>query len=247
MPVPLEICRGRLLAVLLALAVTGSEPLGKISPYAAYTLLVLAAAVVWRAPMGRVLKRLLLLSPALLLLSLGLPLSRMADRFLGGEAAAIALYPAPQEMLAAASLLLRALCAAGLLIVLAESLGWRGILRGLRGLRLPLAVTAVLEHLERYRALVAEEWRRTSFAREARSPGGRRFALASYAGQTGMVFLRGWDRSERIHQAMLSRGYSLGAPPSTVGLERAGARAVVLGWLQPLWLPALALAIRIAL
>jgi cobalt/nickel transport system permease protein len=236
--------RGRLLAVLLALAVIGSEALGEVIPFALYGALVLAAVLVWRAPVGRVFRRVLHLTPVLLLIAAGLPLSRVLDRVLDGQTLADGAAMTGQDAAAGVSLLLRTLCAAGLLIALSESLGWQGILHGLRGLGLPVAVTAVLEHLERYRSLIVEEWRRTCHARESRSPGGQRFSFASYAGQTGMVFLRSWDRSERIHQAMMSRGYSLDGELWRRGDTKRGS---VWAGMAALWLPAVALVIRTAL
>lgn len=239
-----------MLAVLLALAVTGSEALGELTPFALYGAMVVAAILLWKASVARVLRRVLRVAPVLLLLAAGLPLSRIADRVLDGGTIAEAVIAASDDVAPALSLLLRTLCAAGLLMALSESLGWQGILRGLRELRLPLAVTAVLEHLERYRSLIVEEWRRTCHAREARSPGGQRFTLASYAGQTGMVFLRSWDRSERIYQAMMSRGYSLSGKAWRDGnpVRDGNAGSVsVMGWIRPMWLPAVAAFIRAAL
>ncbi|MCW5966002.1 MAG: hypothetical protein KIT83_18335, partial [Bryobacterales bacterium] len=131
-----------------------------------------------------------------------------------------------------------------LLNILIQVTGWVGLLRALRHLGLPAGISLTLAQLERYRQLIAAEWKRTMLAREARSPGGHRFALASYSGQVGMVFLRSWERSERIHAAMLARGFSVDH------LEFGGANVVRVRVSQllpqPLWLPVCALLIRLA-
>lgn len=234
-----------LLAVLLTLAIIGTEHLGELRAFGLYGLLILAAALIWRAPLWAILRRILQLSPALLLLSLGLPLSRLLDLWIAGSSPDGTSLLAASYWVDALSLFIRSLCALALLVSITQALGWQGILNALRGLGMPLAVTAVLEHMERYRALVTDEWRRTNLARDSRSPGGMRFALASYAGQTGLIFARSWDRSERIHQAMLSRGYSL--VPHSMPRRSAWRLLGNVAGLAQLWLPAVALAIRVAL
>jgi cobalt/nickel transport system permease protein len=237
------------MAVLLTIAAISSEPLGILPPYAGYTLLMLLVARVWRASFLRACRRSLALMPLLILLGAGLPLSRGLDVWLASEASlrtatALEFLATPAPWMDGASLLLRALCALLLLNLLVQAASWHGVLAALRSLGLPVAIPMVLEQLERYRTLLAGEWRRTSFAREARSPGGMRFAFSSYAGQTGLVFLRSWERSERIHAAMLARGFSLDAPqPAASRYPRLPASA----FLQPMWLPALAILIRLAL
>lgn len=236
---------GRLLAVLLVLAAIGSEPLGQLRCYALYAGLLIGVAVVWRVSLWKCLQRPLQLTPALLLLAVGLPVSRGLDAWLVGTVAPEAFSFTPEQLATAASLFLRAFLAVTLLVILNAAVGWHGVLRGLRRLGLPAAVTLVLEQLERYRQLIASEWRRTSFARDSRSPGRQQFALASYAGQTGMVFLRSWERSERVYAAMLSRGFSVDGGIRGSGSRRQRVNLRML--LQPLWLPALALTIRVAL
>jgi cobalt/nickel transport system permease protein len=249
---------GRLLATLLAIAVISSEPLGRLLPYAAYVLLLLLTARVWRAALPRDLVRTLRLLPLLILLGAGLPASRALDVWFVAEAglgsrAAVTFLASPAPWLDGASLFLRASCALFLLQTLVLSIGWHGVLAGLRALRLPAAIPMVLDQLERYRELIAEEWRRTTFARESRSPGDMRFALASYAGQTGLVFLRSWERSQRIHAAMLARGFTLESSGQVTPAGLPGRRfsrhapLLLAPILKAFWLPALALLVRIAL
>lgn len=231
--------RVELLAVLVAIAAIGSEPLGRLHGFFFYLPLVLAYAASSGCGVPAVLRRTAPMVPVLVILALGLPLSRGIDLRLGAPATA----PDPFGWAAAASLFLRALSAILLVSALVQSMGFVRVLAALRRLGLPLAVLFTLEHLERYRALIAEEWRRTSLAREARSPGGARFALASYANQTSLVLLRSWDRSERIHHAMLARGFRIGAPPPpSPAKTRPPARSL----LRTAWLPVLALSIRLA-
>ena len=242
--------RVELLGLLLAIAAIGSEPLGQLTAFAFYLPLVAAYVFLRERALWPVLRRLAPVLPVLAILALGLPLSRGIDSWLGdswlgdswlGAAPARAVDQAGWA--AALSLFLRAFSAVVLVSTLVQSMGFARILMALRRLRLPLAVVLTLQHLERYRALIAEEWRRTNQAREARSPGGAQFAFASYANQTSLIFLRSWERSERIHTAMVARGFRIDAPlPPATGEPASPGRAL----LHSGWLPALALLIRLA-
>lgn len=242
--------RVELLGLLLAIAAIGSEPLGQLTAFAFYLPLVAAYVFLRERALWPVLRRLAPVLPVLAILALGLPLSRVIDSWLGdswlgdswlGAAPARAVDQAGWA--AALSLFLRAFSAVVLVSALVQSMGFARILMALRRLRLPLAVVLTLQHLERYRALIAEEWRRTNQAREARSPGGAQFAFASYANQTSLIFLRSWERSERIHTAMVARGFRIDAPLPPATSEPASLGRALL---HSGWLPALALLIRLA-
>lgn len=68
----------------------------------------------------------------------------------------------------------------------------------------PVALVEVLQFVHRYLSVVSDEARRMRVAAKAR--GGFRFDAAS--GALGVLFARSWDRGERIHRAMLARGYN---------------------------------------
>ncbi len=232
--------RMELVAVLVAIAAIGSEPLGQLPPLAFYLPLALAYVFLRERSLWPAMLRAAPVLPVLGILALGLPFSRAVDSWLN---------VAPVSgldrngWLAAVSLFLRALSAVLLLSTLVKAIGFAEILTALRRLGLPPAVLLTLQHLERYRALIAEEWRRTNQARESRSPGGMRFAFAGYANQTALIFLRSWERSERIHTAMIARGFRIDGPSPVSGGPAGSPRSA---WLRSIWLPAIALLIRLA-
>ncbi|MCC7341068.1 MAG: hypothetical protein IT170_08280 [Bryobacterales bacterium] len=238
--------RAELLSVLVTIAVIGSEPLDHLRSFAFYAPLVLAYVLSRERALWPALRRVAPLLPVLAMLALGLPLSRALDAWLGAASQA---GIDPGAWAAALSLFLRAFAAVLLVSVLVKFNGLDRILQGLRRLGLPPAVVLTLQHLERYRLLIADEWRRTSQARESRSPGGTQFAFASYVNQTSLIFLRSWERGERIHSAMLARGFRLDAPaPVPVGNAGSHAQSIPF-WralLSGIWLPALALLVRLA-
>ena len=74
----------------------------------------------------------------------------------------------------------------------------------LRGWHVPAAFVDVLQVVHRYLFAVTDEARRMRRAATAR--GGFRFDAA--AGAIGVLFARSWQRGERVHRAMLARGYT---------------------------------------
>lgn len=229
-----------LVAVLLSIAAIGSEPLGVLPPFLLYVPLTMLFSLATERSLFAPWIRILPVLPVLLLLGAGFPLSRWLDTWLGGtDPDALGSEAAWQ---AGFSLFLRALCALLLLSTLVHALGFVPLLRAMRSLGLPAAVVLTLQQMERYRELLAEEWRRTQFARQARSPGALAFSFSGYANQTSLVFLRSWERSERVHAAMLARGFRLDNPSTASRSVQPGFARPLLCWL---WLPLLAILIRL--
>ena len=90
------------------------------------------------------------------------------------------------------------------------------VLRALRALHLPKIMVAILSFMYRYLFILVDESQRLLRARDCRSAasasgkrGGSLWWRARVTGQlVGTLFLRSFERSERIYIAMLSRGYT---------------------------------------
>jgi cobalt/nickel transport system permease protein len=108
------------------------------------------------------------------------------------------------------------------------------VLRALRALHLPEIIVALLSFMYRYLFVLVDEAQRLLRARECRSAalagkgGGSVVWRAKVTGRlVGTLFLRAFERSERIYVAMLSRGYtgelrSLAAPSLSTYDKRIG-------------------------
>lgn len=127
------------------------------------------------------------------------------------------------------------------------------LIDGLRLLRLPAILVVVISFMYRYLAVLADEATRMLRARAARSadPSGRGGGPLGWrarvvGGMVGALFLRSYERSERVYAAMLARGFEgefrhLAARPLSggtliaFGLLIAGLAAFVV--LADRWLP----------
>ncbi len=164
-----------------------------------------------------------------------------ATPFIGMAALLPLASAAPDAYRLALTVVLKAYSAILLLSLLAATTPIEDIVESLRRLGAPrgLALTAILMH--RYLFVLLEEWRRIARARECRTGGRIRSGrIRVWANQVAMVFVRGWERAERVAQAMLVRGFRGEFP--RLRARQSSAWDLVLG----LALPLAVLALRVA-
>ncbi|QBJ96105.1 cobalt ECF transporter T component CbiQ [Rhodococcus sp. ABRD24] len=105
-------------------------------------------------------------------------------------------------------------------LTLAATTPARSLPAGLARLHVPAMVTVIVTLMLRYVNLLAGEIDRMRTARIARGDDPRTLHQAGATARgVGGVFLRAYERGERVHLAMLSRGFTgtvpLSAPPAT--------------------------------
>ncbi len=106
-----------------------------------------------------------------------------------------------------ASILLRFALTVGVALVLVATTGFHQICVGLARLGVPQVFTTQLLFMHRYALVLAGEVGRMNLARELRG-GAKSLPLSVYGPMLGHLLLRAMDRSQRIYQAMVSRGFS---------------------------------------
>lgn len=197
--------RAKLLLTLAGVTAVASEPNGQLGAYPYYCALAALLAVGgWISPL-RLARRCLPAIP-FIVMAAALPLAAVwIDGATSSDARSFAL-----------SVLLRSGLSIALLALLAETTAFADILQAMRALRAPEALSAVTTQMYRYIFVLFDEWRRVSQARACRTAGVLRVPTVSFYGQQiALVFARSWDRSERVHAAMLLRGFSGVMPPSS--------------------------------
>ena len=120
-------------------------------------------------------------------------------------------------------------------VILAATTPVPELLRGLERLRLPAAFTTVAAFMVRYADVIVDEVRRMRIARISRGYDPRWIWQArAVAASAGTLFIRSYERGERVYLAMVSRGYS-GAMPVLQDLAATRGQ-----WLAALAVPAAA-------
>jgi cobalt/nickel transport system permease protein len=219
-------------AVTVAVVLTPREQLWAFAGYAA---LLLAVAALARVRPGWLGARMLIEVP-FVALAVVLPFTGSGERvdWLGLSLTVDGLYGA-WNILAKGTL--------GVVssLLLAATTPGRDLLVGLQRLRTPGLLVQIATFMLRYAEVVAGQARRMRIARLARGDDPRfLWQLRATATSVGTLFLRSYERGERVYLAMLSRGYD-GRMPA-LAAHRAGPAQ----WAASLAVPATAAAVLAA-
>ena len=115
------------------------------------------------------------------------------------------------------SILIRSWISVQMAIIMTATTQFPDLIHALRHLRVPDILVSTVSFMYRYLFVLSDEVVRLLRAREARSAQGRHSKKrggtvlwrARIAGNmAGQLFLRSYERSERVYNAMLARGYS---------------------------------------
>lgn len=196
-----------LLGFLFAVVAT---PPQAVPAFGVYALLVGGVVGLARLPV-RVLGRRLLIEVPFVMFALALPLvGAEPHREILGVSISI------PGCWAAWSILAKATLGTAATVVLAWSTPAGDILTGLERLHVPRVLTAIAGFMIRYLDLIAGELRRLQIARVSRGDNPRWFWQGNAVAATaGTLFVRSFERGERVHQAMVARGYA-GTFPNTI-------------------------------
>jgi cobalt/nickel transport system permease protein len=106
------------------------------------------------------------------------------------------------------SIMGRSALTVGSAIILIATTGFISVCHALNRLGMPRVFTVQLLFLYRYIFVLTEEAARTTRARELRSCGKKGLGFSSFGPLIGHLLIRTWARAERIHMAMVVRGFS---------------------------------------
>ncbi|KRE94121.1 cobalt ABC transporter permease [Nocardioides sp. Soil774] len=113
---------------------------------------------------------------------------------------------------AAAALVVKATFGVLASLLLAATTDPRELLAGLERLRVPAQLVQIMGFMVRYLEVVTDELGRMRTARESRGFSARDPRHWPVLGRSvGALFIRSFERGERVHLAMVSRGYDPGA------------------------------------
>ena len=128
----------------------------------------------------------------------------------------LSLIPTDTGLIKFASILLRSWLSVQAAILLVATTRFPDMIHAFEHLRVPAVLTTIVAFLYRYLFVLTDEVMRLLRAREARSAtvagtrSGRNVAWRARVtgNMAGQLFLRSYERSDRIYNAMLARGYT---------------------------------------
>lgn len=220
---PAEVKIVCLLVFVLAVVATPREMFW---PYAVYAVIVVTLWHFARIPLWWILPRMLIEAPFLVLAVL-LPFAEGGPRIdvAGLQLSVSGLY-------AAWSIVVKGTLGVAAALTLAATTSATELPAALSRLGVPAVVTSVLVLMIRYVDLLTAEASRMRLARISRGDSPRALHQArAIATGIGALFLRSYERGERVYQSMLSRGFDgkvpdlavIGAPPRAAVAQWAAA------------------------
>ena len=193
------------LAFILAVALT---PPNRWQAFAVYFFLIAALILLSKVPVLYVLKRSLVIMPFVLLIAVFIPF------FKEGEVAGSyniwlwqvsVTYNGLQVLW---NILAKAWLSILSLILLTSTTKIASLLDGLERLRMPRVMVMILSFMYRYIFVLIDEVMRMKQARDSRNfGGGRLWQLRTIGNMTGTLFIRSYERGERVYAAMVARGF----------------------------------------
>jgi cobalt/nickel transport system permease protein len=204
--------------------------------FGAYAVLLAAVAAAARVPAGWLASRSLIELP-FVVLAAALPFVGAGERveWLGLRLSVEGLYGG-WNIVAKATL--------GVLasLLLAATTTTRDLILGLDRLRCPRILTQIATFMLRYLDVLVGEARRMRIARISRGDDPRfLWQLRGFAAGVGALFLRAFERGERVYLAMVSRGYDGALPPAW----REAGTATAGQWAGAAVVPAVAAAVAV--
>ncbi|CAN5678973.1 cobalt ECF transporter T component CbiQ [soil metagenome] len=193
----------KLVALLVFMLVVVATPKQAYPVYAGYLVVLLGVVALSHVPPTYLLKRMVVEVP-FLVFALVLPFVATGPR-----TDLLGLSVSESGLIGAAALLMKGTLGVLASLTLAATTEPQAILLGLQRLRMPALLVQIMGFMIRYLEVVTDELRRMRIARESRgfsSRDPRQWPVL--ARSMGSLFIRSFERGERVHLAMLSRGYT---------------------------------------
>jgi cobalt/nickel transport system permease protein len=204
----------KVLALLVFVVVVVATPKDWYPAYAGYLLILVGVIAVSQVPPAYLLKRMVVEVPFVVFAVL-MPFIATGPRtdFLGLSVSAAGL-------LSAWALLAKGTLGVLASLTLAATTEPHDLLAGLDRLRLPHQLVQIMGFMVRYLDVVTDEMRRMRVARESRGFSARNPKhWPVVARSAGALFIRSYERGERVHLAMVARGYT-GVSTGSTGRTR---------------------------
>ncbi|MFF9146222.1 cobalt ECF transporter T component CbiQ [Streptomyces sp. NPDC014861] len=193
----------KLAAVLGFVLVVVTTPREAVWAFAGYAALIGAVAAVARVPAGFLLRRLAIELPFVgfaLLMPFVVP---------GEQTELLGVPVSVPGLWGAWNILAKGTLGVAASVLLAATTELRALVLGLQRLGLPSLLVQIASFMIRYGDVITDELRRMSVARRSRgfeARGVRHWGVL--AKTAGALFIRSYERGERVHLAMVSRGYT---------------------------------------
>jgi len=175
-------------------------PPGSFASFSLYGVGLLFLSLLAKLPLGFIFKRLLMIVPFVLLIAIFIPFCQQG---------AFSLTITARGLFVFWNVMTKSLLSALAMILLTSTTRFSELLKALERLRCPRLIVMVLSFMYRYLFVFTDEIMKMQQAREARALGGSFcWRTKTLANMIGVLFLRAYERAEKVYLAMCARGFT---------------------------------------
>ena len=197
-----------LLSLLFIIAVV-LTPAGSWLAFAAYFGILIVIFAISKLPLGYVLKRSFIILPFVFLLGIVSLFTRPGIELSSLDIFGWHLGITDGGLVFIGTLMARSWLSVLALILLTSTTSLPALLKGIERLGAPKVIVMILSFMYRYLFLLMDEVLRMKNARDSRSVGNPStgFQAKTVGSMIGSLFIRSYERGERVYAAMAARGF----------------------------------------
>lgn len=201
--------RSKLLVTLAFTAVVVLTSAGSWLTFGLYFVIITALILLSKVPLLYILKRSLLIIPFVLLVAVFIPFFKEGEVAFSVNIGVWYLSVSNNGLQLLWSILIKSWLSILSLVLLTSTTSFTSLLKGLERLGMPQVMVMLLSFMYRYIFLLTDEMMRMKQARDSRGFGGKRIQQISTVGHMiGTLFIRSYERGERVYAAIVSRGFN---------------------------------------
>ena len=205
----------------IVVIVVSTSPAAK-TTFLLYTAMALFLILMSNIPITVFLKRLLIIAPFVLIAISAVPFLGVAEEGIPYSLGLFDITVSERGLQVVFNVAVKSSLSVLFLTLLISSTPFKDLIRGLKELRIPFLITDSLLFMYQYIFILIDEGERITRARDARCYGGRWIWHAHIIGYIiGALFIRSFERGERVYLAMKARGYDSEFSSSHTGRLRA--------------------------
>ncbi len=183
-------------------------PPGSWPGFALYLVLIASLIISSKLPVGYVIKRSLLVIPFVLLISAFVPFFKQGEIAGSYNIWLWHLTVTHDGIQVVANILVKSWLSMLCLIWLTATTKLTSLLHALERLHMPRVLVMIMSFMYRYIFVIVDETMRMKQARDSRNfGGGILWKLRTIGNMVGTLFIRSYERSERVYAAMAARGF----------------------------------------
>jgi len=176
--------------------------------FALYFALIATLLLPSKVPIGYVLKRSLVIMPFVAMIAIFVPFFKQGQVAGSYNIWLWQLTVTYSGLQVLTNILIKAWLSILSLIWLTSTTKLANLLYGLEQLHLPQVMVMILSFMYRYLFVLIDETMRMKQARDSRNfGGGRLWQIRTIGNMIGTLFIRSYERGERVYAAMVARGF----------------------------------------